>query len=164
MHHFSPRAQQWRRGRCILTLKSAPSCFIHWNHWRKVLTGSQRHSCDSPVEVFLDHFGDSSGHGSLLRGEVLVEVDAQLLLQEVHDELGPRRLLVVVLHPGHLTLRRQLPIEVVLQRQSALCEILQHLLHVIEENNRKRFPRVTDMCVEIPQRSPSEIFYMVKSV
>lgn len=75
-----------------------------------------------PVEVFLDHFGDGAGHSSLLRCEVIVKVDSQLLLQEVYNELGPRSLLVVVLHPGHLTLRRQLPIKVVLQRQTASYE------------------------------------------
>lgn len=40
-----------------------------------------------PVEVFLNHFGDSAGHSYLLRGEVLVEVHTQLLLQEVHYKL-----------------------------------------------------------------------------
>lgn len=58
-----------------------------------------------PVEVFLHHFGDSPGHRSLLGGEVQVEVDPELLLQEVHDELGAGDLLVVVLDPGHLPLR-----------------------------------------------------------
>lgn len=76
--------------------------------------------------MFLDHFGDGAGHSSLLRGEVIVEVDSQLLLQEVYDELGPRSLLVVVLHPGHLALRRQLPIKVVLQRQTASYEKMWH--------------------------------------
>ena len=41
----------------------------------------------SPVEMFLHHFGDGAGHGLLLRGQALVEVHAQPLLQEVHDEL-----------------------------------------------------------------------------
>lgn len=40
-----------------------------------------------PIEVFLNHFGDSAGHSYLLRGEVLVEVHTQLLLQEVHYKL-----------------------------------------------------------------------------
>lgn len=69
-----------------------------------------------PVEVFLHHFGDGPGHRSLLGGEVQVEVDSELLLQEIHDELGAGDLLVVVLDPGHLPLRRQLPVEVVLQK------------------------------------------------
>lgn len=90
---------------------------------------------DSPVQVLLHHLGDGPGHGPLLRGEVLVEVDAQLLLQEVHDELGARHLLVVVLHPGHLPLRRQLPIEVVLRPQTALCETLwQHFMEQTKQS------------------------------
>lgn len=72
--------------------------------------------------MFLHHFGDSPGHRSLLGGEVQVEVESQLLLQEVHDELGAGDLLVVVLDPGHLPLRRQLPIKVVLRRDTAGCE------------------------------------------
>lgn len=72
--------------------------------------------------MFLHHFGDSTGHRSLLGGEVQVEVDSELLLQEVHHELGAGDLLVVVLDPGHLPLRRQLPIEVVLRRDTASCE------------------------------------------
>lgn len=72
--------------------------------------------------MFLHHFGDSPGHCSLLGGEVQVEVDSKLLLQKVHDELGAWDLLVVVLDPGHLPLRRQLPIKVVLQRDTASCE------------------------------------------
>lgn len=87
-----------------------------------------------PVEVFFDHFGDSSGHGSLLWGEVLVKVDSQLLLQEVHDELWAWNLLVVVLDPGHLTLRWQLPIEVVLQRRTVSCERMQHSVFVLSTN------------------------------
>lgn len=70
-----------------------------------------------PVEMLLHHLGDGPGHGSLLGREALVEVDAQLLLQEVDDELGTRDLLVVVLHPGHLPLRRQPPIKVVLRTE-----------------------------------------------
>lgn len=69
--------------------------------------------------MLLHHLSDGAGHGPLLRREVLVEVDAQLLLQEVDDELGTRDLLVVVLHPGHLALRRQLPIKVVLHREAS---------------------------------------------
>lgn len=72
--------------------------------------------------MLLHHFGDGPGQRSLLGGEVQVEVDAELLLQEVHDELGAGDLLVVVLDPGHLPLRRQLPIKVVLQRDPAACE------------------------------------------
>lgn len=72
--------------------------------------------------MFLHHLGDGSGHGPLLRREVRVEVDPQLLLQEVDDELGTRGLLVVVLHPGHLPLRRQLPIKVVLHREREKAE------------------------------------------
>lgn len=72
--------------------------------------------------MFLDHFGDGPGHRCLLGCEVQVEVDSQLLLQEVHDELGAGDLLVVVLDPGHLALWRQLPIKVVLQRERAPCE------------------------------------------
>lgn len=75
--------------------------------------------------MFLHHLGDGAGHGPLLRREVLVEVDAQLLLQEVDDELGTRDLLVVVLHPGHLPLRRQLPIKVVLHTEAAGDETMQ---------------------------------------
>lgn len=72
--------------------------------------------------MLLHHLGDGSGHGSLLRREVLVEVDPQLLLQEVDDELGTRDLLVVVLHPGHLPLRRQLAIKVVLHEDRKAAE------------------------------------------
>lgn len=80
--------------------------------------------------MFLHHLGDGTGHSSLLRREVRVEVDAQLLLQEVDDELGTRDLLVVVLHPGHLPLRRQLPIKVVLhgEREKAEDEEMRLLL------------------------------------
>lgn len=80
--------------------------------------------------MFLHHLGDGTGHGSLLRREVRVEVDPQLLLQEVDDELGTRDLLVVVLHPGHLPLRRQLPIKVVLhgEREKAEDEEMRLLL------------------------------------
>ena len=70
---------------------------------------------ESPVEVLLHHLGDSPGHGSFLGTEVLVEVDAQLLFQEVNDELWPRHLLPVILNPRHLALWRELPIKVVLQ-------------------------------------------------
>lgn len=72
--------------------------------------------------MFLYHFGDGPGHRCLLGCEVQVQVDSQLLLQEVHNELGAGDLLVVVLDPGHLPLRRQLPIKVVLQRERAPCE------------------------------------------
>lgn len=78
--------------------------------------------------MLLHHLGDGAGHGPLLRREVLVEVDAQLLLQEVDDELGTRDLLVVVLHPGHLPLRRQPPIKVVLHREAAGDETTQRTL------------------------------------
>lgn len=71
----------------------------------------------SPVEVFLDHFGNSSRHSSLLRCEVLVEVYTKLLFQKVYNELRPWDLLMVILYPRHLPLWWQLPIKVVLKKK-----------------------------------------------
>lgn len=82
--------------------------------WRK-------YSSVSPVEVFLHHFGDGTWDGFLLRTQARVEVHAELLLQEVDDELCPAHLLLIIRDPRHLPLRRQLPIEVVLRRKQFEC-------------------------------------------
>lgn len=65
--------------------------------------------------MFLHHFGDGARDGFLLRTQAGVEVHAELLLQEVDDELCPVHLLLIIRDPRHLPLRRQLPIEIVLR-------------------------------------------------
>lgn len=70
----------------------------------------------SPVKMFLDHFGDGMRHGLLLRRQTLVEAHTQPLLQEVDDEIRATHFLLVIFDPRHLSLRRKLPIKVVLPR------------------------------------------------
>lgn len=67
--------------------------------------------------MLLHHFGDGAGHGLLLRRQALVEARAQPFIQEVDDEFRPTHLLSVVLNPRHLSLRRKLPIKVVLRER-----------------------------------------------
>jgi len=71
----------------------------------------------SPVEMLLHHGGDGARHGLLLWRQAHVEARAQPLLQEVDDELRATHLLLVVFDPRHLSLRRELPVKVVLRER-----------------------------------------------
>lgn len=67
--------------------------------------------------MLLNHFGDGVRHRFLLWCQAVVETHTQPLLQEVDDEFGATHLLLVVLDPRHLSLRRKLAIKVVLQER-----------------------------------------------